>query len=153
DAGTYFPSVKRDPGRYLQPCSDSVKTWLRSMKNAGKVLLLITSSHSDYCRLICEHILGKDFEELFDVIITNALKPGFFSLVPQQRPFRTLEHRGFVGESEDVLLLLNQLKGCCLSRRALTFFKADPQVIPGEQQATFNCSSSVEYASQHLLPV
>ncbi|KAM7394974.1 hypothetical protein PAMA_006625 [Pampus argenteus] len=90
DAGTYFPSVKRDPGQYLQPCSDSVKTWLRSMKNAGKVLLLITSSHSDYCRLICEHILGKDFEELFDVIITNALKPGFFSLVPQQRPFRTL---------------------------------------------------------------
>ncbi|KAI1897428.1 hypothetical protein AGOR_G00083190 [Albula goreensis] len=90
DAGTYFPSVKRDPGRYLQPCSDSVKAWLRSMKNAGKVLLLITSSHSDYCRLVCEHILGKDFEELFDVIITNALKPGFFSLVPQQRPFRTL---------------------------------------------------------------
>jgi len=32
----------------------------------------------------------KDFEELFDVIITNALKPGFFSLVPHQRPFRTL---------------------------------------------------------------
>nr|XP_020468542.1 5'-nucleotidase domain-containing protein 1 isoform X1 [Monopterus albus] len=90
DAGTYFPSVKRNPGQYLQPCSDSVKTWLHSMKNAGKVLLLITSSHSDYCRLICEHILGKDFEELFDVIITNALKPGFFSLVPHQRPFRTL---------------------------------------------------------------
>uniref|UniRef100_A0A674D9C6 5'-nucleotidase domain-containing protein 1 n=1 Tax=Salmo trutta TaxID=8032 RepID=A0A674D9C6_SALTR len=90
DAGWYFPSVKRDPGRYLQPCSESVKTWLRSMKSAGKVLLLITSSHSDYCRLICDHILGKDWEELFDIIITNALKPGFFSLVPQQRPFRTL---------------------------------------------------------------
>uniref|UniRef100_A0A6Q2Y530 5'-nucleotidase domain-containing protein 1 n=1 Tax=Esox lucius TaxID=8010 RepID=A0A6Q2Y530_ESOLU len=90
DAGWYFPSVKRDPGRYLQPCSDSVKAWLRSMKSAGKVLLLITSSHSDYCRLICDHILGKDWEELFDVIITNALKPGFFSLVPQQRPFKTL---------------------------------------------------------------
>ncbi|XP_069052372.1 5'-nucleotidase domain-containing protein 1 [Lepisosteus oculatus] len=90
NAGTYFPSVKNDPGKYLQPCSDSVKAWLRSMKNAGKVLLLITSSHSDYCRLVCDYILGKDFEELFDVIITNALKPGFFSLIPQQRPFRTL---------------------------------------------------------------
>uniref|UniRef100_A0A8C6SLA0 5'-nucleotidase domain-containing protein 1 n=1 Tax=Neogobius melanostomus TaxID=47308 RepID=A0A8C6SLA0_9GOBI len=90
DAGTYFPCVKRDPGRYLQPCSDAVKTWLRTMKSAGKVLLLITSSHSDYCRLICQHILGKDFEELFDIIITNALKPGFFSLVPHQRPFRNL---------------------------------------------------------------
>uniref|UniRef100_A0A674NC79 5'-nucleotidase domain-containing protein 1 n=1 Tax=Takifugu rubripes TaxID=31033 RepID=A0A674NC79_TAKRU len=96
DAGTYFPSVKRDPSRYLQTCSDSVKSWLRSMKNAGKVLLLITSSHSDYCRLVCEHILGKDFEELFDIIITNALKPGFFSLVPHQRPFRTL-----VNDTED----------------------------------------------------
>ncbi|XP_037541993.1 5'-nucleotidase domain-containing protein 1 [Nematolebias whitei] len=91
DSGTYFPSIKRDPGHYLQPCSDLVKNWLRGMKDAGKVLLLITSSHSDYCRLICEYILGTDFEELFDVIITNALKPGFFSLVPQQRPFRTLE--------------------------------------------------------------
>uniref|UniRef100_A0A672SZU2 5'-nucleotidase domain-containing protein 1 n=1 Tax=Sinocyclocheilus grahami TaxID=75366 RepID=A0A672SZU2_SINGR len=90
DTGTYFPSVKCCPGSYLQPCSDAVKSWLRSMKNSGKILLLITSSHSDYCRLVCEHILGMDFEELFDIIITNALKPGFFSLVPQQRPFRTL---------------------------------------------------------------
>ncbi|XP_061610251.1 5'-nucleotidase domain-containing protein 1 [Phyllopteryx taeniolatus] len=99
DAGTYFPNVKRDPGRYLQTCSESVKTWLRGMKNAGKVLLLITSSHSDYCRLICEYILGKDFEELFDVIITNALKPGFFSLKPQQRSFKNLVNDV---ESEDL---------------------------------------------------
>ncbi|XP_077442984.1 5'-nucleotidase domain-containing protein 1 isoform X1 [Stigmatopora argus] len=100
DSGTYFPNVKRDPGRYLQTCSESVKNWLQSMKNAGKVLLLITSSHSDYCRLICEHILGKDFEELFDVIITNALKPGFFSLKPLQRSFKNLVND--VEESEDL---------------------------------------------------
>ncbi|KAM9317290.1 5'-nucleotidase domain-containing protein 1 [Gastrophryne carolinensis] len=92
NCGTYFPAVKKDPGRYLKPCPDSVKNWIRSLKNAGKIILLITSSHSDYCRLLCEHILGKDFEELFDIIITNALKPGFFSLVPQQRPFWTLDN-------------------------------------------------------------
>ncbi|KAM9495926.1 5'-nucleotidase domain-containing protein 1 [Clarias gariepinus] len=90
DSGWYFPSVKRDPERYLQTCPESVCQWLRNLKESGKVLLLITSSHSDYCRLVCEHILGKDFEDLFDVIITNALKPGFFSLIPHQRPFRTL---------------------------------------------------------------
>ncbi|TRY68010.1 hypothetical protein DNTS_007259 [Danionella cerebrum] len=90
DTGTYFPRVKRCPGQFLQPCSETLKRWLQSLKNSGKILLLITSSHSDYCRLVCEHILGADFEELFEVIITNALKPGFFSLVPQQRPFRTL---------------------------------------------------------------
>ncbi len=39
---------------------------------------------------IISHFCRSDFEELFDIIITNALKPGFFSLVPQQRPFRTL---------------------------------------------------------------
>ncbi|ETE58819.1 5'-nucleotidase domain-containing protein 1, partial [Ophiophagus hannah] len=33
-----------------------------------------------------------DFEDLFDIIITNALKPGFFSRTPNQRPFRTLEN-------------------------------------------------------------
>ncbi|MGH0173880.1 UNVERIFIED_CONTAM: hypothetical protein FKN15_066768 [Acipenser sinensis] len=32
----------------------------------------------------------KDFEELIDVVITNALKPGFFSQIPEQRSFRTL---------------------------------------------------------------
>uniref|UniRef100_UPI00398F0CBA 5'-nucleotidase domain-containing protein 1 n=1 Tax=Pristiophorus japonicus TaxID=55135 RepID=UPI00398F0CBA len=90
DSGIYFPSVKKDPGKYLLRCSESLKDWLRRLKNAGKVLLLITSSHSDYCRLLCEHILGEDFEEIFDIIITNALKPGFFIQIPQQRPFRTL---------------------------------------------------------------
>uniref|UniRef100_A0A8C5PMN4 5'-nucleotidase domain-containing protein 1 n=1 Tax=Leptobrachium leishanense TaxID=445787 RepID=A0A8C5PMN4_9ANUR len=104
NCGTYFPAVKKDPSKYLKPCPDSVKNWIRSLKNAGKVLLLITSSHSDYCRLLCEHILGKDFEELFDVIITNALKPGFFSLTPQQRPFWTLEN----DVEKDVMPLLEK---------------------------------------------
>ncbi|KAB0355769.1 hypothetical protein FD755_021710, partial [Muntiacus reevesi] len=82
----------KDPGKYLHTCPESVKKWLRQLKNAGKILMLITSSHSDYCRLLCEYILGNDFEDLFDIVITNALKPGFFSHLPSQRPFRTLEN-------------------------------------------------------------
>lgn len=69
-----------------------MKKWLRQLKNAGKILVLITSSHSDYCRLLCKHILGNDFADFFDIVITNALKPGFFSHLPTQRPFRTLEN-------------------------------------------------------------
>ncbi|XP_017533369.2 5'-nucleotidase domain-containing protein 1 isoform X3 [Manis javanica] len=92
NCGIYFPEVKSDPGRYLHSCPESVKKWLRQLKNAGKILLLITSSHSDYCRLLCEYILGNDFEDIFDIVITNALKPGFFSHLPSQRPFRTLEN-------------------------------------------------------------
>ncbi|KAG8444647.1 hypothetical protein GDO86_009708, partial [Hymenochirus boettgeri] len=92
NCGTYFPSVKKDPSKYLKPCPDAVKHWLRGLKSSRKIMLLITSSHSDYCRLLCEYILGKNFEDLFDIIITNALKPGFFSLYPQQRAFWTLEN-------------------------------------------------------------
>uniref|UniRef100_A0A8D0GE60 5'-nucleotidase domain-containing protein 1 n=1 Tax=Sphenodon punctatus TaxID=8508 RepID=A0A8D0GE60_SPHPU len=92
NCGTYFPEVKTNPDKYLQSCPESVKKWLRRLKDAGKVLLLITSSHSDYCRLLCEHILGNDFAQFFEIVITNALKPGFFSQTPNQRPFRTLEN-------------------------------------------------------------
>nr|XP_045009902.1 5'-nucleotidase domain-containing protein 1 isoform X2 [Jaculus jaculus] len=92
NCGLYFPEIKRNPGKYLHSCPESVRKWLWQLKNAGKIILLITSSHSDYCRLLCNYILGNDFEDLFDIVITNALKPGFFSHFPNQRPFRTLEN-------------------------------------------------------------
>ncbi|XP_053237697.1 5'-nucleotidase domain-containing protein 1 isoform X2 [Podarcis raffonei] len=104
NGGTYFPEVKRNPGKYIQCCPDPVKKWLRRLKDSGKILLLITSSHSDYCRLLCEHALGNDFEDLFDIVITNALKPGFFSQPPDQRPFRTLEN----DEEQEALLSLEK---------------------------------------------
>ncbi|XP_052530503.1 5'-nucleotidase domain-containing protein 1 isoform X2 [Tympanuchus pallidicinctus] len=104
DCGTYFPEVKNHPEKYLRRCPNSVKKWLKQLKSAGKILLLITSSHSDYCRLLCEYILGNDFEEYFDVVITNALKPGFFSHTPNQRPFRTLEN----DEEQEALLSLDK---------------------------------------------
>ncbi|XP_008944695.1 PREDICTED: 5'-nucleotidase domain-containing protein 1, partial [Merops nubicus] len=104
DCGMYFPEVKKHPEKYLQRCPESVKKWLKQLKSAGKILLLITSSHSDYCRLLCEHILGNDFEQYFDIVITNALKPGFFSHTPNQRPFRTLEN----DEEQEALLSLDK---------------------------------------------
>ncbi|XP_010612360.1 5'-nucleotidase domain-containing protein 1 [Fukomys damarensis] len=91
NCGLYFPEIKRDPGKYLHRCPKSVRKWLQQLKSAGKILLLITSSHSDYCRLLCEYTLGDDFADLFDIVITNALKPGFFSHSPSQRPFYTLK--------------------------------------------------------------
>ncbi|XP_066467049.1 5'-nucleotidase domain-containing protein 1 isoform X2 [Tiliqua scincoides] len=104
NCGTYFPEVKRNPEKYIQCCPELVKKWLRRLKDSGKILLLITSSHSDYCRLLCEHILGNDFAELFDIVITNALKPGFFSQTPNQRPFRTLEN----DEEQEAILSLDK---------------------------------------------
>uniref|UniRef100_A0A8C4Q7S6 5'-nucleotidase domain-containing protein 1 n=1 Tax=Eptatretus burgeri TaxID=7764 RepID=A0A8C4Q7S6_EPTBU len=91
DRGGYFPALKRTPGKYLQAPTPLLTTWLSKLRRAGKVTVLLTSSHSDYCRLVASHTLGVDFENLFDVIISNALKPGFFSEKPICRPFLSLE--------------------------------------------------------------
>lgn len=73
--------IIRSTGRLASlSCLEAVQQSLSSAPVLHAVFFLFFSSRC--CR--------KDFEELFDVIITNALKPGFFSLVPQQRPFRTL---------------------------------------------------------------
>ncbi|XP_008850417.1 5'-nucleotidase domain-containing protein 1 isoform X1 [Nannospalax galili] len=92
NCGLFFPEIKRNPGKYVYRCPESVRKWLRQLKNAGKIVVLITSSHSDYCKLLCNYILGHDFADFFDIVITNALKPGFFSHFPSQRPFHTLEN-------------------------------------------------------------
>ncbi|CAO2628013.1 5'-nucleotidase domain-containing protein 1 [Lemmus lemmus] len=92
NCGFFFPEIKRNLGKYVYRCPESVRRWLRQLKEAGKITMLITSSHSDYCKLLGTYILGKDFADLFDIVITNALKPGFFSHFPSQRPFHTLEN-------------------------------------------------------------
>ncbi|XP_072499194.1 5'-nucleotidase domain-containing protein 1 isoform X1 [Notamacropus eugenii] len=92
NSGMYFPEVKSDPGKYLLICPESVKKWLYQLKSAGKVLFIMTNSHSDYCRLLCEYVIGNEFTDVFDIVISNALKPGFFSHQPNKRPFRTLEN-------------------------------------------------------------
>ncbi|KAM8998859.1 5'-nucleotidase domain-containing protein 1 isoform 2-T2 [Sarcophilus harrisii] len=104
NAGMYFPGIKSDPGRYLLPCPGSVKKWLRQLKNAGKVLFIMTNSHSDYCRLLCEYVIGNDFTDIFDIVISNALKPGFFSHQPNKRLFQTLEN----DEEQDTLPSLDK---------------------------------------------
>uniref|UniRef100_UPI00358E77B0 5'-nucleotidase domain-containing protein 1 isoform X2 n=1 Tax=Myxine glutinosa TaxID=7769 RepID=UPI00358E77B0 len=91
DRGGYFPALKRTPGKYLRAPTPVLTNWLSKLRSAGKVTVLLTSSHSDYCRLVASHTLGVDFENLFDVIISYALKPGFFSEKPIRRPFLTLE--------------------------------------------------------------
>ncbi|XP_074043508.1 5'-nucleotidase domain-containing protein 1 isoform X2 [Macrotis lagotis] len=92
NSGIFFPEIKRDPGKYLLICPESVKKWLYQLKSAGKVLFIMTNSHSDYCRFLCEYIGGNDFTDIFDIVISNALKPGFFSHQPNKRLFRTLEN-------------------------------------------------------------
>uniref|UniRef100_A0A8C9G1J9 5'-nucleotidase domain-containing protein 1 n=1 Tax=Pavo cristatus TaxID=9049 RepID=A0A8C9G1J9_PAVCR len=122
DCGTYFPEVKNHPEKYLQRCPNSVKKWLKQLKSAGKILLLITSSHSDYCRLLCEYILG-----LFEIVkpalaLTNSRQ--FCLVVPEndeeQEALLSLEKPGWYSQGNAIHLyeLLKKMTG-----------KLDPKVV------------------------
>ncbi|KAI0224835.1 5'-nucleotidase domain-containing protein 1 [Lamellibrachia satsuma] len=78
DRGGFFPQWKKDTGRYLYPCSDEVKQWLRKLKQNNKKLFILTSSRVDFAEASMNFVLGKDWQSYFDLTITNARKPGFF---------------------------------------------------------------------------
>lgn len=76
--GGFFPAWKENTVKYVEQCSDSVKKWLKGLKNEGKKTFILTSSFNDYAVHSMEHILGNDWREYFDLVLTFARKPGFF---------------------------------------------------------------------------
>jgi HAD superfamily 5'-nucleotidase-like hydrolase len=82
--GSLKDCVKRDPLTYVVKDPDIVKA-LECLKSDGKKLLLITNSDFDYTRFLmettCDPFLKyhKSWYELFDITVTNAQKPRFFT--------------------------------------------------------------------------
>ncbi|XP_065844252.1 5'-nucleotidase domain-containing protein 1-like [Oscarella lobularis] len=75
--GGYFFAIRSNPSHYVYPMSDKVKTWLHQLKQSSR-LFFMTSSHSDYTRFLMGYAYGPNWSNLFDVIIVDAKKPGFF---------------------------------------------------------------------------
>jgi len=48
---------------------------------------MITQSHVDYTKFLMQYALSDDWLDLFNLTITNAKKPDFFSATPNERPF------------------------------------------------------------------
>merc|ERR1712012_1324285 len=51
----------------------------------GKTLFLITDSRYDYANLLCSHVLGENWQELFDIIVVHAQKSRNF--IDPTQPF------------------------------------------------------------------
>ncbi|CAG2242189.1 5'-nucleotidase domain-containing protein 1 [Mytilus edulis] len=75
----FFPILKRNPEKFLQPCSDGVKQWLLELKKQGKVVFLMTSSAHDFATTVLKVVLGSDWQQYFDIFLFNAKKPAFFT--------------------------------------------------------------------------
>ena len=78
--GTLKARIIADLGRFFIPDVDLVPT-LRKFREAGKKLFLLTNSEADYTGAVMNFLVGGEagsWEDLFDLVIVSARKPGFF---------------------------------------------------------------------------
>lgn len=83
DPSIFFLELKKHPEKYINKQSLRVIDWLRELKKT-KVTFLITGSYLDWVDLVSANALGNDWRQLFDIVVCNANKPGFFT---DKKPF------------------------------------------------------------------
>ncbi len=99
--GTLKEEILAEPERFLVPDPEA-PTALLDQRYAGKRLMLITNSDWDYTRRLMEIAFnpylpkGMAWRDLFDLVIVDADKPGFFA---EQRPLYRI-----VDEEQGLLL-------------------------------------------------
>ena len=58
EKGGFFPYWKKDKERFMYPCSEEVKRWLRRLKQGNKKVFLMSSSRIDFAEASMEFVLG-----------------------------------------------------------------------------------------------
>ncbi|KAJ8613155.1 hypothetical protein CTAYLR_004816 [Chrysophaeum taylorii] len=81
--GVIKDRVAEDPGKYILPDPDLVPM-LRNFKQAGKQVFCLTNSLFDYTNVVMNFLTGSDVDgrewlDLFDLVIVGAAKPAFLS--------------------------------------------------------------------------
>eukprot|EP00048_Salpingoeca_helianthica_P003299 m.65785 g.65785 ORF g.65785 m.65785 type:complete len:509 (-) comp12623_c0_seq1:116-1642(-) len=79
--GGYFCEIKAHPDKYLIKCTDRVKSWLQSAHKHQVGLFLLTNSLSGYTDFLLNHCYGRDWREVFDLVIVGGKKPDFFTKI------------------------------------------------------------------------
>ncbi|XP_071447982.1 5'-nucleotidase domain-containing protein 1 [Hetaerina americana] len=103
----YFHSMRSDVSKYVHPVDHQVVVWLKSLKQRGKKLFLLTGSGMSFASVVAEHSLGPDWRSLFDIVISLARKPWFFIADKEERPFMTVCEPSLVKENKVAVPQLN----------------------------------------------
>lgn len=80
--GVIKDRVAEDPGKYILP-DDELVPMLENYRRAGKKVFLLTNSLFDYTNVVMNFLTGsdsadgRDWLDLFDVVVVGAAKPGF----------------------------------------------------------------------------
>jgi HAD superfamily 5'-nucleotidase-like hydrolase len=82
DTSPYFRAIRESPSKYLEK-RDELHGWLSQMRNCSDDerpwLFLLTNSGWKYANCIATYALGKNWTQLFDLIVVDGSKPGFFA--------------------------------------------------------------------------
>lgn len=91
--GIMYREVEADIEKYI--CyGEQTHAVLKKLSANGKKLFLITNSPLDFVDRGMNYIIGKDWRDLFDVVIVQADKPGFFN--DRRKPFRRVTDKGML---------------------------------------------------------
>ncbi|ROL43963.1 5'-nucleotidase domain-containing protein 3 [Anabarilius grahami] len=89
--GIMYRAVEADIEKYI--CyAEQTHAVLQKLSKNGKKMFLITNSPLDFVDRGMNYIVGKDWQDLFDVVIVQADKPGFFN--DRRKPFRRVTDKG-----------------------------------------------------------
>uniref|UniRef100_A0A3Q3WU46 Uncharacterized protein n=1 Tax=Mola mola TaxID=94237 RepID=A0A3Q3WU46_MOLML len=89
--GAMYRTVEADIEKYI--CyGEQSHAVLKKLSELGKKMFLITNSPFDFVDKGMTYIVGKDWRDLFDVVIVHADKPGFFN--DRRKPFRRVTDKG-----------------------------------------------------------
>ncbi|XP_062403503.1 5'-nucleotidase domain-containing protein 3 [Sardina pilchardus] len=89
--GLMYRAVEADIDKYI--CyGEQTHAVLRKLSENGKKMFLVTNSPFDFVDRGMNYIVGKDWRDLFDVVIVQADKPGFFN--DRRKPFRRVTDKG-----------------------------------------------------------
>ncbi len=125
--GYFFPYLTADADRYVKKCPQNVKNWLKKLRDAGKMIFLLTQSHVAYTKFLMEFSLGEDWMDCFDFVITYANKPDFFKVKPDEQPFRSTE------EGKEDLRIENLVTKTCYSHgNAITLESTAKKILEKE---------------------
>ncbi|MBN3275595.1 NT5D2 protein, partial [Polyodon spathula] len=89
--GLMYEWIEKDMEKYILH-GDKTYAVLNRLVNNGKKLFLITNSPFSFVDKGMKYMVGKNWRDLFDVIIIQAEKPSFFT--DRRKPFRRLNENG-----------------------------------------------------------
>jgi phosphoglycolate phosphatase-like HAD superfamily hydrolase len=72
-SGALFRAVTKQPSLYVPP-APHLQPLLKRLKDANKKVFMLTNNHYDFVDHTLHYLIGPDWRQLFDIIITQADK-------------------------------------------------------------------------------